>query len=250
MTMKFLKQNFLNTTTMVTVNDGTDTVENLFDRNTRTAYVRNINTGTAQHDITVTFSSPVVISKVFIQNHNLKNYHFFLSGNPFNIPTPPAESTNNSDSSNIHEFASVTVSSISLRMLSTTSGDNSITIGQIYTGDTILNFERNPSAIDYKPIKNRKQVVHKMPDGGVTQFIIRDKFKAQIKWKYLSASFTSQLENVYDTGTAFYFVPFATTTAWDGKASEVVWTNNFDFRHSSNNKDAGFGGKIIIEDTA
>lgn len=250
MTMEFLKQNFLDTTTLVTVNDGSTTVENLFDRDVDTKYSRDINTGTAQQDIVLSFSSSVVVSKLFIQNHNLKRFQLFFDGNSGNTFTPQISETTNSATSNYFSVLSITVSSITLRMFSTTTGNNSAIVGQFYAGNLMLNFERNPSAADYKPTIQRKQVLHKMPNGGVVQFIVDEKFKADIKWKFVTNSFTTQLLNIYETGTAFYFVPFPTTTSWDGRASEVVWTNAFDFRHSSNNKEAGQGGKIQIMETA
>lgn len=250
MTMQFLKQNFFDTTTLATVNDGTSTVENLFDRDINTKYARDINTGTAQQDIVVSLSAATVISKIFLQNHNLKNFSIFYDATTTNQFSPNISKTTNSETSNYFDVTSVTVSSITLRMLSTTSGGNSVTVGQLYLGNTVLSFERNPRAADYRPTIQRKQVLHKMPNGGVVQFIVDEKFKADIKWKFVTNSFTTQLLNVYETGSAFYFVPFPTSTSWDGRAHEVVWANAFDFRHSSNNKDAGQGGKIQIMETS
>ena len=63
-------------------------------------------------------------------------------------------------------------------------------------------------------------------------------------------AYYNSLFNIYETQTAVMFVPFGTTTAWDGKAYECLWTNDFDFRHSDNNKDAGFSGMITLEEVA
>jgi len=251
MVMRFLDQNKLDTTTLITVDAvNTATIENLFDRDIKKQWESvGYDTGT-DTTIVVSFSVAMVIDKIFIQNHNLANFNIFYNGTTTNQFTSRVGDSSSTEDHHYFTFNTQTVSSITLDCQANQTTSTEYKIGQLYIGSTLLDFERNPTAADYKPIITRKQVVHKMPNGGVTQFIVDDKFKGQIKWKFLTNSFTTQLQDIYDTGTAFYFVPFATSTSWEGRAYEVAWTNNFDFRHSSNNKDAGQGGKIIIEETA
>jgi len=251
MTMVFNKKNNLNTTTQVAVDAAnTLTVENIFDRDLGTKWTTigySTNTST---NLTVSFSSSVVIDRVFLQNHNLKQFRIFYNGATANTFTPAINETTNSATSNYYTFATITVSSVTLQVDLATTADTEKEVGEFYIGQLLLSMERNPPANSYKPIIDRQQVVHKMSNGGVTQFVVANKFKTNLKWNFLSESFTSQLLNLYETATSFYFVPFGTTTSWDGRAYEVAWTNDFDFRHSDNNKDAGYGGSISLEEIA
>lgn len=251
MTMEFLVQNKLNTITQIVVDAAnTATIENIFDRDTATQWETVGYTTDTSSIFSIEFGSSTIIDRIFFQNHNLKQFRVFYNSATANTFSTDINETTNSETSNYYTFNSITVSSIQVQCDATMVEDNEIKIGDLYVGAQLLNFERNPSAADYKPIIERKDVLHKMPNGGVSQFIVDEKFKAQIKWKYLTNSFTSDLLDIYNTGTAFYFLPFPTTTSWDGNAYEVVWANDFDFRHSSNNKDAGQGGKIVLQETA
>lgn len=251
MTMVFNRRNNLNTTTQVTVDAAnTLTVENIFDRDTGTRWAT-IGYGTnTSTNLTVSFSPSVVIDRIFLQNHNLKQFRIFYNGATSNTFTPAISETTNSATSNYYTFSTITVSSVTLQVDLATTADTEKEVGELYIGQLLLSMERNPPANSYKPVIDRQQVIHKMPNGGVTQFVVANKFKTNLKWNFLTESFTSQLLNIYETATSFYFVPFGTSTSWDGKAYEVAWTNDFDFRHSDNNKDAGFGGSIVLEEIA
>jgi len=251
MGMVFNRRNNLNTTTQVAVAAAnTLTVENLFDNDPNTKWSTagySTNTSTL---VTVSFTSSVVIDRVFLQNHNLKQFRIFYDGVTANTFTPAISETTNSATSNYYTFATITVSSISLQVDLATTADTEKEVGTFYVGQLMLSMERNPPANSYKPIIDRQQVIHRMPNGGVTQFVVANKFRTNLKWDFLTESFTSRLLNVYETATSFYFVPFGTSTSWDGKAYEVAWTNDFDFRHSDNNKDAGYGGSVVLEEIA
>jgi len=249
--MRFLNQNKINTTTLITVPAlNTTLIENIFDGDVNKQWESVGFTDDTDLAMTFSFSTSMIIDKFFVQNHNLPQFNVYFDGTTTNQFTPRVGDSGTTEENHYFSFNSQTVNSITFELQRIATASTEYLVGEVYIGSSLLAFERNPTSVDYKPITNRKQIIHKMPNGGVTQFIVDDKFKAQIKWKFLTNSFTTQLQDIYDTGTAFYFVPFATTTAWDGRAFEVAWTNNFDFRHSSNNKDAGQGGKIIIEETA
>lgn len=251
MTMKFYDQNELNTTTLVTVDAvNTATVEYAFDRDTNTQW-ETVGYGTNTSTIfSVEFGTNTVIDTIFLQNHNLKQYRAFYNSATANTFSNDINESTNSDTANYYTFNTITVTSVQLQCDLAQTDDTEKAVGEFYVGGLLLDFERNPAAVDYLPRIDRKQVVHKMPNGGVNVFIVDDKFTAELSWEFVTESFRDSLLNIYETGTSFYFAPFPTTTSWDGKAYEVAWTNNFNFKHSSNNKDAGFGGLIIIEETA
>lgn len=251
MSMLFLRQNELNTTTQIVVDAAnTISVANILDRDINTKWVT-IGYGTnTSTNFSIEFATATAIDRVFLQNHNLKQYRIFYNSLTSNTFTPAISETTNSATSNYYTFATITVSSITLQLDLATTADTEKQVGEFYVGQLMLSLERNPPANNYRPLIDRHQVVHRMPNGGVSQFIVADKFRTQLKWDFLTESFTSQLLDIYETGTTFYFVPFGTTTSWDGKAYEVAWTNDFDFRHSDNNKDAGYSGSITIEEVA
>ena len=249
--MRFYDTNDLNTTTIVTVDSpNTGTVSLAFDRDPKTQWVT-VGYGTNTSTIfSVEFPTATVIDTIFLQNHNLKQFRVFYDSATANTFSNDINETTNSDTSNIFTFNTVTVSSVQLQVDLAQTDDTEKKVGEFYIGGLLLDFERNPHHADYKPKLDRKQVIHSMPNGGKVQYLIDDKFTAQIKWKFLTNSFKEELFAVYDTSSAFYFVPFGTTSSWDGDGYEVVWTNDWDFIYSSNNKPAGWGGKIIIEETA
>lgn len=251
MTMAFFRPNELDTTTMIKVDAvNTLTIANAFDRDKNTRWVT-VGYGTTTSTIfSIEFPSSTSLDKCFLINHNLKQFRVFYNSTTANTFTPNISETTNSATSNYYSFATTAVSSVQIQVDRATTADTEKAIGEIYFGSLMLTFERNPNAASYKPLVDRQQVVHKMPNGGVTQFIVANKFKAQISWKFLTESFYTSLLNIYETGTAVMFVPFGTTTSWDGKAYECLWTNDFDFKHSTSNQDAGYGGQINLEEVA
>lgn len=255
MTMLFLSPNKLNTTTMIKVDPlNTLTIAYAFDRNKNSQW-ETVGMSTTATVFSVEFETATTIDKLFLLNHNLYQYRAFYNSLTSNTFTPNILETANSATSNYYSFNTITVSSIQIQMDQSqvhpvTGNQDERRIGEVYIGSLMLTFERNPTAANYKPIVDRQQVIHKMPNGGVTQFIVANKFKAQISWKFITENFYSSLLNIYETQTAVMFVPFGTTTAWDGKAYECLWTNDFDFRHSDNNQDAGYSGSITLEEVA
>lgn len=249
--MVFLRPNKLDTSTMIKVDAAnTLTISYAFDRDKNTKW-KTVGYGTSTSTIfSIEFNTATAIDKFYLQNHNLKQFRVFYNSTTSNTLTPNISETTNSATSNYYSFATITVTSLQLQLDRAVTADTEKQFGEIYVGSLMLAFERNPNAASYKPLVDRQQVVHKMPNGGVTQFIVANKFKADISWKYLTESFYNSLLNIYETGTAIHFVPFPTTTSWDAKAYECLWTNDFDFKHSDSNKDAGFGGVIRLQEVA
>jgi hypothetical protein len=251
MTMQFFRPNELDTTTMIKVDAvNTLTISYAFDRDKNTRW-ETVGYGTTTSTVfSIEFTTATALDKFYLLNHNLKQFRVFYNSVTANTFTPNISETTNSATANYYTFGTTTVSSVQIQVDLATTTDTEKKIGEIYFGSLMLAFERNPNAASYKPLVDRQQVVHKMPNGGVSQFIVANKFRGQISWKFVTESFTTQLLNIYETGTAIHFVPFGTTTAWDGKAYETLWTNDFDFRHSDNAKDAGYGGMINLEEVA
>lgn len=245
--MEFLKANKLNTTTMLVVpaaNTGTQAF--LFNRNTRLGFTSvNYNSTTAAV-ISVVFGQPTVLSNILLQNHNLRQFRVYydsVTANSLGIVT------GNSATSTYLSFASVTVSSVDIQMDNTIAGSVEKALGELVLTERRLQLERNPGHGDWKPIFYRKKIRHEMPDGGTKQLVIRDKFRAKLEWEFVTNSFRESLLSVYEDGSPVYFAAYPTTTGWDGRAYEVNWTNDWDFTYSSNNKDSGQGGSIVLEET-
>jgi hypothetical protein len=249
--MQLFRKNELNTTTQIVVDAvNTATVGNIFDRDTRTQW-RTVGYGTSTSTIfSIEFATATAIDRIFLQNHNLKQFRIFYNSTTASVFSPAINETTNSATSNLYEVATTSVNSIQIQVDLATSADTEKLIGEVYVGGLMLPFEQNPSAGNYTPAIDREQVVHKMPNGGVAIFNVADKFQANIKLRHISDTFEASLRNVYETGTTFYFVPFGTTTAWDGFAYEVAWTGKYDFKYAANNVSGGYNGTIIIEETA
>lgn len=249
--MQFLRKNELNTTTQIKVDAvNTSTIGNIFDRDTRTKWTTAGYLTTTSTIFSVEFATATSIDKIFLLNHNLKQFRIFYNSTTASVFSPDINETTNSATSKYYEVATTSVNSIQIQIDRAMTADTERTIGEFYVGSLMLAFTQNPNSSNYTPSVDREQVVHKMPNGGVAIFNVADKFQATIKLRYITAAFETSLRNVYDTGTTFYFVPFGTTTSWDGAAFEVAWTGKYDFKYSANNVDAGFNGTIILEETA
>ncbi len=246
--MEFLKQNKLNTTTMISVPAAnTGTVAYLFDRNTNLGFTSVGYDSITSLALTVNFPTPTVLSSILMQTHNLADFRLFYNGVTANSL---AVKTNNSETSHRFAFASVTVSSVTLQMDRSTDPATERRVGEFVLTERRLQFERNPNFKDFAPMSARKSIIHEMPDGGIARFNIKSKFKAKLSWKYLTDAFVTILEAVWDESVPLYFVPFPTTTAWDGKAYETIWHNDFDFSNDENSRTQGQGGEIKLWETS
>jgi len=248
--MEFYKENHADTTTILVVDSATGLVDYLIDRNVNTKYITDGYDSTTSAVISVEFASPTVLSNVFLQNHNLKQFRMFYNSTTASVFSSDINLTTNSNTSSFFSFDSVTVNSIQLQMDDTIEGSAEKEIGQIVVTESELQFERNPTSKSFKPTIDRTQVRHVMADGGIALHNIRDKYKVKIKFAYITSTFYDSLLDLYSDGSPMYYVPFPTTTTWDGGAYEVVWSKDFNFTYSSNNKPAGYSGDILLEETS
>lgn len=244
--MEFHRANLINTTSMFTLDaNQTGTIAYIIDNNKGTTFSTSGYNSTTSTTITVTFSPARIISHILILNHNIKNWDGWIntSTNQF------VNTSTNSATSSYFSFASQTASTISIRMFDTIEGSVEKEIGELIITERRYAFERNPSIEDFVYAFQRKQVRHEMPDGGISLFNIRDKYRTNLKLEFFSQTSHDTLKGIYDNALPIFFVPFPTTTGWDGNGFECNWSGKFDFRYSTNVKTPGYTGKIMLEET-
>lgn len=248
--MEFLRQNLLNTTTMITTtaNNGAGTFQYAFDRSLRLKYSTVGYNSTTVTGFSIVFGTTTPVSHILIQNHNLKQFRCY-----YNSTTASALGSavsQNSATSTYISFSTVQAASVEIELEAPMTADTEKYFGEIVIGDRLLVFERNPSVSDWSPAVSRKQIIHEMPDGGIKAFQIHDKFQAKLRWSFITQSFYDSLYSVYSSAMAFYFLPFPTTSSWDGRAYEVLWPGDFDFTYGDNSKSQGYNGSINLRETA
>jgi len=246
--MEFHRANLLNTTTMLRVDaNQTSTAQYLFDKNRRLGFSSSGYNSTTATTISVQFATPTVVSHVFMIGHNIRDYILYYNSATGNSL---ASSTTNSGTSTYFSFASTTVNSIQIQLNNTIAGSVEKSINELVVTERQYVFERNPPIDDFRYAIRRKQIKHEMPDGGVVLFNVRDKYTAEITASFFSQSSYDTLFGIFDAALPLYFVPFPTTTGWNGQAYECVWSGDFDFRYATNVKSPGFTGTITIEETS
>ena len=257
--MEFLDQNGLNTTTMVFVNNGTDTAQYLFDRDLSTKFQSSgDNSDATTTTIRIDFGTPQNLSRIVLQTLNFKGFKVYYNSNSANLITPLNADTSsswwsgNSDTSKYLMFSTISsVDSIFIEATTTISANEEKQLSQFWITDKRLVLTDNPTAKDYKPLKKPKQFIHRMSDGGSAVYTIDDKFNTSIKMDYVSTAVHDLIEGLYDDWNPIVFTPFPTGTSWDGKKIyEVNYIGNFEFdQYQHDFKGLGFKGKIKLEET-
>lgn len=257
--MEFLKANFLNTTTQLTVSSSTGTAENLFTRDKYSQYyTSSFNNDLTTASITITFSETMSVSRIALQDTNLKSFTIFYNGataNTFALTTTGstiASSFTNNTSENVYlrMGATTPVSSITIDMKTTQTANQEKRLGLLVISDLYYSLAQLPSANDYTPTLAPKQVVHQLSDGGTRIHGVRNKWKTTIGLDYVSSSQKTSLQTIWELQTEFVFCPFGTTTSWDGVIFEAVWDGPFEFyKYSDNASVSGFSGKIKLSET-
>lgn len=247
--MQFYAPNFLNTTTMLKVNSNTDAVANLFDRDVASGWTSSGYTGATQTTISIEFGTNTVIDALMLRGHNFQGFRAFYNSVTANAFNPAILTTTNSNTSSFFSFATITVSSIQLQINSVFTGTERY-IQELVVSALQLVVERNPAAADYKAQTIKKQIVHGMPDGGVSVYNIDQKYEATIGYKFVTQSFHDSLLEIWEAGEPVVFVPFATTSAWSGLMPECAWVGPFTFKYSSSGKSSGYSGSIALRETS
>ena len=248
---EFWDNNLLETTTQIQFisDSNTATAVNLFDRyKTRSYVTQNHGTNTSA-TIRINFDSTVPVSRIAVQNHNLKQFRAYYNGvtaNTFALATGGDTSATNyatfSGTSSCWMFSTTYVTSVSIQMDLAQTDDTEKRVGELWVSDLRLRLDVNPDIGGFDPLLRNKQIVHEMSDGGIAVYDIRDKWDCKMKLKYKGASMTTALRAIYDSKTDFCAIPFPTGTTWDSDIYNVVWVGPFDgLRPSGNNwRDLGF----------
>ena len=258
--MEFMTVNHINPTTMISVNSNTTTAENLFNRDPFYQYVSDgKNSDLSKAVITITFDATTPVSRIALLDTNAKAFSIFYNGvtaSTFTLDSNGATTasawSNLADEGVYMRVAATTmVSSVTLEILSTQVANQEKLVGEFYIGDLLLDMSQIPSARGYKPRVVPKQVIHQMSDGGRRMHNVRRKREENINLEFTSESLRNSLEDVYDLQEPITFVPFGTTTSWNGVLFEAIWDGPFNFYEYSDNAAAsGYSGSISLKETA
>lgn len=258
MIMEILYKNFLNTTTQLYVSTNTDYSSYLFDRESSQQYQSSgDNNDATTTTIRVDFTGYESVDRIALQNINLKSFKVYYNSNSANLfsitsaLTGTSEWTQNSATSlYLILEATKSITSVWIEATATAIANQEKKIGQLWISGQRYQFERNPSAKNYKPKLERHEYKHRMSDGGTATYVIADKFNADLRYKYYTESGTSSLLTIYEDYDPLVFVPFPTGTSWDSKIYEVNWIDDFEFhQYTDNYKNNGFSGRIRLRET-
>lgn len=257
--MEILLSNLLQTSTQLTVNSNTATAENVINPDvTYQYYSDGFNNDLTSSVMTIAFDVTTTISRIALMGHNLKDYIVYYNGATANTlamtstgATTVSSFTSNSETSQYFRFTAVDVTSVSIQMNKTLIANDEKAIGYFLISDLDYELERVPSADNYSPKLDTKQIVHTMSDGGTRIHTLSKKKSATIKYKNISETFRNNLKTIYDAQTSFVFCPFGTTTGWDKFIMDCVWAGAFDFyKFSDDASVAGYSGTISLKETS
>jgi hypothetical protein len=255
--MEFIKANYLNTTTQISVNSNSGIASNLFNRDSIYQYYsENFNSDATTSSIEIDFGSTVSVSRIGLLDINLKEFNIFYNGltansiSLVNADTATCNYSTNQDRNKYFSFNTIQASSITIEAKKTFIADQEKVIGLLTISDLQVEFTKIPSANSYKPRIVPKQIVHKMSDGGTRIQTVKRKWEAKINLDYISEQERENLYSLYSAGNEFNFVAFGTSTGWNGLMFETVWDGPFDFyEYSDNASSAGFSGSISLKET-
>lgn len=261
--MEFIASNYFDTSTQASVDANTALVSELINWDTSFQWQSDgFDDDTTTTSITISFDNTTAVSRLLLLGHNLKSFDIYYNGataNTFDLTgggashTSTSQWTTNSLGSHYLRMAEVNVTSITLDLKSTQTANQEKAIGFLGISKLELDFTVNgrvPSAKNYKPRINPKQIEHQMSDGGTRLHYISTKRSAEIKYKHVGATFKDELKTIYDARKSYIFCSFPTATAWDEFCFDSVWTGPFEFfTYSDNNAGAGFSGKIKLKET-
>jgi hypothetical protein len=256
--MEFIKANFINTTTMITVSNNTGLTSNIFNRDQYYQYYTDsLNSDLFTGTITITFDATTNVSRIALIDTNLKEFDIYYNGataNAFtlvNQATTSSKFTTNSDNNVMLRFATISVNSITIDMKKTQTANQEKVIGLFFVSDLIYTMGQIPNSNGYKPNLVPKQTTHTLSDGGVRLNNVRNKFDLPITLNYLSSSDVTSLRAIYDMGSAFNFAAFTTSTGWTNPVFfEGVWVGAWEFyEYSDDASSSGFSGKIRLKET-
>jgi hypothetical protein len=254
--MEFLTQTLLETTTQLIVNSNTLTASNLMNPDVRYQYTSaSLNSDIVYSTVRINFTSTQTVDRISLMEFNAKAFNIFYNGvtaNAFTLtsPTTTSQFTTNSATNLYLACTPVACTSVSFDFLSTIVANSEKAIGYLYVGTNALTFPRIPNASNYTPMKDPKDFVHELSDGGSRRHVVQVKWGTKIKFQYITESFRNSLLDIYNAFSPRVFVPFGTGTSWDGILFESNWVGNFDFyKYSDDASNSGFSGSIELKET-
>jgi hypothetical protein len=256
--VELIKQNYINTSTAIVVNSNTTSAELIMNPDTSFQHVSSgFNNDLTTSTFRVNFNETMTVSRIALVGMNLKDFDLYYDGvtsNAFALTTTSATTTskwiNNSETSMYLVCTPVACTSVSLDMKKTISPNSEKAIGYFVISQERIDFTRLPTANNYKPILETKEIAHKLSDGNTRLQVIADRWKVDVKLDYITASFRNSLRSIYNLHEGMIFVPFGTTTGWDAVIFPCVWQGPFDFyKFSDDSPDTGFEGKIKLLET-
>jgi hypothetical protein len=260
--MEFIKQNFIETTTSIAVGSNTVAAENLFNPIKQVQYrTTGFNNDNTTASITINFDSTTTVSRLVLMEHNLKSFTLFYNGataSTFSLTSTAATTVSdfstNSETSQYFFATSVDCTSVTLDMKTTQTANAEKAVGFFCISALELDFETNgrlPAAKNYKPKRNRKEVLHRLSDGGARLTVLEEKWECSIKYKNIPLAFKEDLETIFDLKAPRNFAAFPTSSGWDEVFFEAIWPAPFDFEtFSDDNPNAGFQGTIKLLETS
>jgi hypothetical protein len=221
--MELIKENFINTTTILEVNSNTEAAQYIMNPDTSFQYVSSgLNNDATYSTLKINFPETLTVSRIALAGINIKEFNLFYNGvtaNAFALTsgaaTTTSQWTSNSETSMYLAFTPVACTSVSLDMKSTQVANQEKAIGYMVASQERLDFSRIPSSKNYNPMINTEEVVHKLSDGNTRIQVIADRWRANIKLEYISESMRNSLRTLYNSHEGLIFVPFGTTTGWD-----------------------------------
>ena len=200
--MEFIKANYLNTTTQISVNSNTSTVSNLFNRdNLYQYYSDGFNNDLTTTTINITFDSTTAVSRIALLDTNFKEFTLFYNGSTastfsiLNSDTSSSSYTGNTDVNKYFRFSTIQVSSITINAKKTITADQEKLLGLLVISDLNLSLSKIPNAQNYKPRLFPKQVVHKLSDGGSRVHTVRRKWETKLMLNYIQQD---ERDSLYD----------------------------------------------------
>lgn len=256
--MEFLRKNFIDTTTSITVNSNTGTVANIMNRDLTFQYASSgLNDDTTISTFKISFEETQSVSRIALMGINVKGMNIFydeVTANTFDLTTTgdttASQWVSNSETSMFLKFAAVDCTSVSFDFKTTMEADANKAIGYLLVSNKHMTFDRVPNAFNYQPSIDPKSIVHTLSDGGTRVQTLAEKRSVRVALNYITTSFRNNLKNIYDLHDEIVFCAFGTTTGWDEVLFPCSWVNGFEFnRFSDNAAAAGFEGSILLKES-
>lgn len=254
--MELLRKNFLDTTTMVSVDSNSGDVANLFNRDVTFQYITDGYNGATKTTLRINFASTVTVSRLALMEHNLKVFRAYYNGATANTlallegDTASCNYDSNSETSQYFKFAPIACTSLSLDLGEAMAAGAEKAIGFLVVSSVLHEFDRAAPAKGYKPILNPIDVLHKLSDGGTRSQKVSEKWQAQLSYKHIQETEKRALRAVWKQSTEMIFAPFGTTTSWDEVLFPCVWEGAFGFEEFSDDAmSGGHAGKINLMET-